>query len=60
MDAKTIHFLEMPNGKSKAYLHYDTERGGVTYRGTFHPIPEDKFIDFLHTANEIGLRAGMV
>lgn len=57
MEQKTTHYLEIPTG-TKAYFHYDTEKGTVEYGGRSYPIPEDKFIDFLHVANVIGLKAG--
>lgn len=59
METKDIHYLEIPTG-SKAYFHYDKEHGTVEYDGQSYPIPEDKFIDFLHTANMIGLKAGKI
>lgn len=59
MDKRTTHYLEIPTG-TKAYFHYDREHGTLSYNGHSYPIPEHTFIDFLHTANAVGLKAGKI
>lgn len=56
---KRTYRMEVPTG-SVAYFHYDVERNEVVYDGHAHPMPEGKFIDFLHVAGMVGLKVGKI
>lgn len=59
-DSKTIHYLEIPNGYSKVFIHYDNDRGVVECQGHECVISIDKLADFLHMAKLIGLKSGEI
>lgn len=56
-DEANIYYLEIPTG-SKAYFHYDSEHGTVECGGKAITMPEARLIDFIHTAETLGLGAG--
>jgi len=56
---KRTYRVEMPTG-SVSYLTCDMERGTVEYAGRSVTMPYGRLMDFLHTAELLGMNVGEV
>lgn len=52
-----MRYISLTRGKNKVYFNIlsDTK---ISCNHRIYTMPIEKFIDFIHTANELGLKAG--